>query len=249
MLHLLKKLEIYCEINDMGIKRKEVLRLVSNLKDEITNTLSILLEKNLLKYYLPLKEEFSENTFSLTWNNHSSSRLNTEHHFGMVTQYKYFLECSSITAMLFDGSILKVSYTINREIFLISHNLTFWPAPFQTKVDSEDSPIDIIEKYTYDDNWINKLKMRTPMRLDFDINKIKQGHTAVHMHMQDNDCRMHILQPVCFNKFIKFIFKNFYYSLYEAESFWDDLDNTLKPFKISKWDDTIIKDDITIIWN
>ena len=66
--------------------------------------------------------------------------------------------------------------------------------------------------------------MRTPIRFDYDIKNVSDNHPKSHMHMQNSECRIFVDRPLCFNKFIKFIFKNFYYKKYIQYDFWENLD-------------------------
>ena len=52
--------------------------------------------------------------------------------------------------------------------------------------------------------------MRSPLRFDFDPSNTSELHPATHVHMQHADCRISAKRPICFNTFIKFVFKNFY---------------------------------------
>ena len=67
-----------------------------------------------------------------------------------------------------------------------------------------------MEEFLSDSQWHEVIKMRSPVRVDFDpsstvVNKV---HSATHLHMQHEDCRMYVEEPLCFNRFINFILKN-----------------------------------------
>ena len=61
-----------------------------------------------------------------------------------------------------------------------------------------------------EDSRNKKAIMRSPLRFDFDPSNTSDLHPATHVHMQHADCRISAKRPICFNTFIKFVFKNFY---------------------------------------
>jgi hypothetical protein len=67
--------------------------------------------------------------------------------------------------------------------------------------------------------------MRSPVRFDFDVKNAADEHPASHLHMQNGKCRLFVDSPVCFNRFIKFVFRNFYPDTYKQHFFWGDLEN------------------------
>ena len=64
--------------------------------------------------------------------------------------------------------------------------------------------------FSDEDSRNKKAIMRSPLRFDFDPSNTSDLHPATHVHMQHADCRISAKRPICFNTFIKFVFKNFY---------------------------------------
>ena len=128
-------------------------------------------------------------------------------------------ETGAYHCILFDGSIIRVYFKFHRNI-LANESLLYWPAPFIIPEDDiEELGIrEAINMYITDEVFRNnKLSMRSPFRLDFDPLNVSESHPETHLHMQHEECRISVKKPICFNAFIKFIFKNFYPNLYRND--------------------------------
>lgn len=184
------------------------------LEQQIANTLSMLLQNKLLYTYNNLKREYlDKDTIRISWNNHFSGKFNMGDNFLKLDQYRQIIMNRSYLCILFDGSLIRVSYTI-RNGKLIGHNLLWWPAPYKySQVSLDDVPPDqMILDFMDDAQWYDHMEMRSPVRIDYDPRQevVSEIHPPVHMHMQHKDCRIFVERPICFNLFIKFIFTNFY---------------------------------------
>ena len=111
------------------------------LIEQISNTLEMLLEKGLLYTYNELKREYlDKNTIRLSWNNHLSGSFNSGDNFLKLEQYKQIINNQSYLCVLFDGSLIRVSYTIKNGC-IVGHNLLWWPAPYKySGVSLDDVP-------------------------------------------------------------------------------------------------------------
>ena len=85
--------------------------------------------------------------------------------------------------------------------------------------------LDIFDLYADSNGWHEQIQMRSPVRFDFDVKNAADEHPASHLHMQSGKCRLFVDSPVCFNRFIKFVFRNFYPDTYNQHFFWGDLEN------------------------
>jgi len=202
----------------MGGKIKEVF-------EEIYNTLSLLSDSGLTVYHHRPVYSKREGLDLVTWPNHQSGRYNCENFFGRIEQYKKIIGTEAFSCLLFDGSFVRAAYGFDSEGLSV-HNLLWWPSPF--RISREDltygGVLDIFDLYAED--WQENIKMRTPVRFDYDAKKASMDHPASHVHLQSPNCRLYVDKPVSFNIFIKFIFKNFYSEQYSAYDFWDDLRET-----------------------
>jgi hypothetical protein len=188
------------------------------------NTLDILSDNGLTHYHNAPIHDKRDGKDWVTWPNHQSGRYNCESHFAKINQYKKIVETEAFTCLLFDGSLVRAAYGFNNETLMI-HNLLWWPSPF--RITSEDlvggGILDFFDLYADSGEWHERLEMRTPFRFDYDTEKAAEDHPLSHLHMQTSDCRLYIDRPLSFNRFITFIFKNFYPDVYKKHYFWGDL--------------------------
>ena len=194
--------------------KKSIRTYDEQIEMQINNTLDMLLDKGYLYTYNSLRrEQVDNNTIRLSWNNHQSGGFNSGDSFLHIAQYKGIIKNGSYLCILFDGSLIRVSYTVKDNI-LISHNLLWWPAPYKYEnVTLEDvPPLQMIDDFLEDNEWYNNIAMRSPIRFDYDPREsaVRDDHPPVHMHIEHKDCRIFVEKPMCFNRFVMYIFKNFY---------------------------------------
>lgn len=190
---------------------------IDQVETQINTTLEALQSKKLLYMYNHIrKEEIGRNKWIITWKNHESGRFNTGEYFLNLEQYKKILNNNSYLCILYDGSIIRVSYTFENNV-LMGHNLLWWPAPYNYKGITLDdmSPNELMDEFLNDNRWDEVLRMRSPIRVDYepDPEKVNESHSPTHIHMQNKDCRMYVKNPLCFNRFMNFILKNYYPNL------------------------------------
>lgn len=167
------------------------------LEQQISNTLAMLLGKGLLYTYNDLKREhLDKNTIRLSWNNHLPGSFNAGSSFLRLEQYKQIIDNQSYLCILFDGSLIRVSYTIENGK-MIGHNLLWWPAPYKyLNVSLNDVPPDqMLSDFLEDDKWYENMEMRSLIRIDYDPRKevVSSAHPPVHMHIEHQECRIFIL--------------------------------------------------------
>ena len=95
----------------------------------------------------------------------------------------------------------------------MQESLLYWPAPIIiSEEDIDELGIrEAVNMYFSDEELRSKSAiMRSPFRFDFDSLNANELHPATHVHLQHADCRISAKRPICFNTFIKFVFKNFY---------------------------------------
>lgn len=185
---------------------------VENTREQILNTLQILSECGLARITKDVILFFDKDTEILTWANHVSGRHNAGKAFTTLNQYVSIYETGAYHCILFDGSIIRIFFKFHKNI-LLQESLLYWPAPINIPAEEvEELGIrEAINLYFSDMDLISKkIIMRSPFRFDFDSSNISESHPATHVHMQHSECRISAKRPICFNTFIKFIFKNFY---------------------------------------
>ena len=184
---------------------------IVNTIEQVENTLITLSNIGLTRITKNLEVSMNEGSTNLTWSNHKPGRHNSGKYFNTIQQYVTIYEDGAYHAILHDGSIVRVFFKFKKNI-LTQQSLLFWPAPIkisETDVDNLGIRQAIEENICYNCNE-SLLKMRSPVRLDFDPSNSRDDHPETHLHIQHSDCRLSVKKPICFNTFIKFIFSNFY---------------------------------------
>lgn len=136
--------------------------------------------------------------------------------------YRGWLEAAAYSALLFDGSLLQVTYDFSgRE--LTAHRLAWVPCPFA--IDPEllqvGSPLEVIDMYA--DGGPGDIELRTPIRFDFDLERAVEDHPATHMTLNSSSCRLACAAPLRLGHFTDFVFRNFYPDLWRAHPFFNGL--------------------------
>lgn len=212
-------------------------KIINNLKNEMMNTMDILFRKKLLYFYNDVKIERHDDTEVITWQNHVGGRANCGKSFTTLNQYEHILKNGSYTCLMFDGSILRFSFKFE-ENKLVGHSHLWWPSPYgyNCKLNPDEAPLDMYENFIIDDKWYTNINMRSPIRVDYQPGDVSEEHPAVHMHTQHHECRMRVSEPLCFNRFIKYVFDNFYshleVDLSELEMFKLNYDKKIVDFHV-----------------
>lgn len=134
----------------------------------------------------------------------------------MLDQYVSIYETGAYHGILFDGLIVRVQFTLQKNI-LMQERLLYWPAPINIPEDDIDelgvreaANLYFSEIYAESKNF----NMRSPLRYDFDSSNDNEHHPAAHVHIQHSECRLSAKRPICLNTFVKFLFTNFYPDIY-----------------------------------
>lgn len=95
---------------------------------------------------------------------------------------------------------------------IISENLLWWPCPIQIdgNMVEEFGLLETIEMILEDKEVEKYIRMRSPIRMDFDVENNTEEHPGAHLHMEHEECRINTDEPICFNRFINYIIKSFY---------------------------------------
>ena len=181
--------------------------------EQINSTLnSLIIKKLAITCNYVASVNLPDHRTQITWNNHVSGRANSGSYFTKLNQYLHILTNNSYHCLLFDGSLLRVNFEFKNNL-LLTQNLLWWPAPFDNEyieMLAEFAAADIVEDFFEDNDWHKKIKMRSPIRIDFDSSNNTSTHPQSHMHIQHEDTRLNTNEPICFNRFVDFIFRNFY---------------------------------------
>jgi hypothetical protein len=134
--------------------------------------------------------------------------------FGSLRQYLDWVREGEFTCLLFDYSLIRVSYQCVDNT-VVGHSLLYWPCPidFLVKVETLGDLCDGIEmclELPDNSHEIVELVMRTPMRFDFDPQREGDNHPLVHLHSQFEDTRISVQEAMCFPAFMKKVIRTFY---------------------------------------
>lgn len=199
--------------------------------DQIENTLILLERHGLLIDRKKSLVSGMGDKCRISWQNHERGRQNCGEYFTSLEQYAWIIDKGAYQGLLFDGSIIRVSFLFDKNI-LKEENLLYWPSPIQMKIEDIEEygiydvlytklfqetealiPNKISSEVEFPSTLALRMKMRSPIRLDYDSNfeeSEQDDHPATHLHFQDSECRLAVQKPCCFNTFIHFILNNFY---------------------------------------
>ncbi|WP_191907814.1 DUF2290 domain-containing protein [Nocardioides cynanchi] len=131
-----------------------------------------------------------------------------------IEQYRYWVEHGEYSALLFDGSLLQLAYTV-KDGELAGHRLAYVPCPYdvdQQFVMGGDPLLEVIDLFYADAEPL----LRTPVRMDFDPDSAKPGHPEVHLTINGSDCRIACVAPLHVLRFVSFVFEQFYPAYWRA---------------------------------
>lgn len=161
-----------------------------------------------------------QNTRLITWD--APEFVLKEQVYGTIEEYRSLLQAKQYSFVLYDGGIVQMSYTFRREV-LKKHRLAYYPCPFDINLDDEPDLglLDLVELH-FATSPLPQIRLRPPLRFDFDEDHAAVGHSASHLHVARGRCRIPVHAPLTTAEFIRFIFKHFYYEDFDRVRFVDD---------------------------
>lgn len=184
------------------------------LRDEITNILDYLLSVDLVVYYNPV---------SMDGNRVSWVRLNPQEPFlsdrgePTIGTYRHWVRSSAYSALLFDGALLQVTYTIDEGV-ISGHRLAYVPCPYRldSSLVREEPILDLIDVYM--EGGPSEVVLHSTMRFDYDPDNAAPGHPSAHLTLNSPDCRIACSAPMHVGRFVDFIFRSFYGKRWRSHS-------------------------------
>lgn len=133
-----------------------------------------------------------------------------------IREYASWLEYVALvrerqyTALLSDFSLLQMSCWLERGS-IVKHRLGYFPCPLLVDPDEveEWGLLDWLELLRGED-LRERLRQDAPLRFDFDPAASGEGHSASHLHVSRQCCRIPVYAPLSPGRFIRFIFSHFY---------------------------------------
>jgi hypothetical protein len=196
----------------------------------------LMFDQKLIYFYNVARPIITNISQIITWGNHIPDRANCGATFTTLEQYEHILKAGAFHCIIFDGSIIRSSFTFEGNS-LKAHSHLWWPSPYieNESFSGEYTPQNRYEDFLTDPNLKEKIRMRTPVRIDYDPTSETEIHPLIHMHTQHHESRIYIEKPICFNKFVKYIFQNFYPDIDLDCSKWNFLNFTYERAKVSQY--------------
>jgi hypothetical protein len=180
------------------------------IHDQVRNTLDYLVEAELALYANVVSLEHTR----VSW--HAPARGgafldNYEH--PSIDQYVVWLTAGEYSAVLFDGSLLQITYDVEGGV-VIGHRLGYFPCPYEmdrSLLEAGEALADVVDMYRDSD-----AVLRSPIRFDFDPGASGLGHPSSHMTLNSVSCRVACVAPLHVLRFLDFVFSHFYPELRAA---------------------------------
>lgn len=180
----------------------------SNVRSQVEQ-LSLELLNSGLAIDFNVPRELKAGSSTLVTFTNASSISDTFGRFATVFEYKTFLSRREWNVVLFDGALLQLSFTISRGT-LEAHRLCYYPCPivFEREELAEASIEELVDATTSE--WHERVRLRSPIRFDFDPKAATPSHAASHLTLSADCCRLEVASPLSLGHFVRFIFKAFY---------------------------------------
>jgi hypothetical protein len=185
--------------------------------DSVKNVLDYLSDAELTLYSNEVSVQESQDMSRVSWYayNPAAELLVTRQH-DTVEQYMHWIVNGIYSAILFDASVLQISYGISRDT-VTSHRLSYVPCPFMIDTTLLDEGMPVADAVSLYDR-LSDVALRSPIRFDYDLKAAKERHPAAHLTINSADCRIACVAPMHILRFVDFIFRHFYASLWSAHS-------------------------------
>jgi hypothetical protein len=154
----------------------------------------------------------------VTWLGASSGTLFVPGASPSLADYRRWLRERQFTVVLEDGALLQISFDFERED-MVGHRLAYVPCP----VDLEPGLLLQVPLLDLLENLgpipVDDVKLRGPLRFDFDPGPASPEHAASHLTMITNECRVPAIGPLSLGHFVRFVFRRFYPHMWNVHPF------------------------------
>lgn len=193
----------------------------NNVFRELSDFLDLLMRSELAITATKVVRQYGQRGFqTITWaTNNDTPKDLFRNQSASVSEYREWIDCQGYSAVLFDGSLIQLSYDF-RHRSLVGHRLLYFPCPFDidTTLLLEDlSLIDVIDLYCSDED--SHVRLRSPVRFDYDRGANVDTHPLSHMTFQWSHSRIPVVAPISIGNFIQFVFANFYPRMWNSHPF------------------------------
>ena len=191
-----------------------------SVRYELDNMLTLLLKSDVAMHTTKVIVRREPGGFRrITWaTNATVSGELFRHTSATVTEYRNWIDCGGYSATLFDGSLIQMSYDFDYSE-LVGHRLLYFPCPFDLDLELLQtlSLVEVIDIYRGED--ISNVRLRAPMRFDYSPHFNSDTHPRSHMTFQWSHTRIPVMAPITPGRFIQFVFKHFYPTVWSIHSF------------------------------
>jgi hypothetical protein len=191
--------------------------------DEIKQVLAALRDLGIVTYVNTVHESPTFVSWTTPGANYSNFLLTRDDL--TVEGYLHWLETNQYSALLDDGSLLQLSYSLTAHE-IVGHRLAFVPCPVVLDQGCRDfleegySMSEVVRMQLQDPS---NLYMKTSVRFDYDPDSAGEHHPAAHFTMNSADCRIACAAPMRVGRFLDFIFQHFYAARYQKHSYLREL--------------------------
>jgi len=185
------------------------------VRDDVQNVLDYLLDAELCLYANPVAVSAGRHLpdgtpyETVRFVSYSSDTgFLTTHGQPDLEQYLAWVNAGAYSAVLFDGSLLQISYDVSAGGLVVGHRLAYMPCPYA--VDEvllrEEALQDALGYYDGGSDMI----LRSQVRFDFEPSAAAPGHPQAHLTFNSPDCRIACVAPMHVLRFVDFVFRHTY---------------------------------------
>lgn len=188
------------------------------IRSEIENVLAYLLDVGIAVYTNTVREENGV----VTWHRTVCAPFLVQRQRPTSLDYRNWLWCSDYSAILFDGSLIQISYEVVAGS-LAAHRLAYIPCPFEfdRRLLREEPLLDVFDLYAAGST--SDVVLRSLVRFDFDPVNATPGHPASHLSINATECRIACVAPLRLGQFLDFILRHFYPTLWGLHPYFEKL--------------------------
>jgi hypothetical protein len=199
-----------------------------DLQLEVRRLITTLLKNDLALGFREPVIRIQDRISSLTWaSNPDAGSPVVYGQFAVITEYRRLLRDGHYSCVLNDGSLIQISARY-RDDELIYHRYCYYPCPLLLDRDDIGFEGDLLEMFdlflledfeggeggkNFDDSLAvppeARLRLRSPVRFDFDLDQQRADHPASHLTFGHEECRWPVFGPLSLGHFIRFVFQHF----------------------------------------
>lgn len=208
-----------------------------DVENDVSSLISSLLEAKIAVDSNPVSIYRRGTAQLVTWPSALDTPPVDPEDFASVKEYRELVRSRFYTCMLIDGSLLQIGYFFRRDE-LVKHRLCFYPSPIALQPNEYEPELDIGEVVDFylDDELAAfralmestkqappiqtmRLRMRSPIRFDFDLDAQEVNHPGSHLHISHENCRWPVFGPLSVGHFTRFVFRHFFPSFWDQHAF------------------------------